>query len=137
MSKKHKQLKSPWNNLQSAIWLIGIAILFLTGDWWPGILFVIAISILAETALQLAVPSAFEEETPPPVAEPAPAEPLPQTVLPAAAPEPQPAIPNYRTDLLPASCPSCGARVRTNEVRWISERTADCAYCGSPLITSQ
>ena len=44
--------KIPWNNLQSLIWLVGIGILFITGDWWPGILLVVAISILAEFILQ-------------------------------------------------------------------------------------
>ena len=44
--------KIPWNNLQSLIWLVGIGILFITGDWWPGILLVVASSILAEFILQ-------------------------------------------------------------------------------------
>lgn len=51
MSNETK-VNRPWHHLQSAIWLIGIGILFLTGDWWPGILIVIAISILAELVLQ-------------------------------------------------------------------------------------
>ena len=39
--------KVPWDGLQSLIWLIGIGVLFFTGDWWPGILFIIIISLLA------------------------------------------------------------------------------------------
>lgn len=34
---------------------------------------------------------------------------------------------------LPAHCPSCGAVVRTGEVEWPDENTAECAYCGSPM----
>lgn len=34
---------------------------------------------------------------------------------------------------LPAQCPQCGGAVRSNEVDWIDEQTAECAYCGSPL----
>lgn len=56
MNKPSKP-KIPWGNLQSAIWLVGIGILFITGDWWPGILFVIAASILAEIAIQCFIPS--------------------------------------------------------------------------------
>jgi hypothetical protein len=35
--------------------------------------------------------------------------------------------------VLPASCPKCGATVRPDEIEWIDERTAECAYCGTPL----
>lgn len=137
MSKK-KQLKSPWNNLQSAVWVIGIAILFMSGDWWPGILFVVGASILVETFIQVVVPSAVDEEPPavpapqaaPEITPTAPA-PVPET---APNPTTEPPAPVYCTDLLPTSCPSCGARVRENEVRWVGESSADCAYCASPLI---
>jgi hypothetical protein len=35
--------------------------------------------------------------------------------------------------LLPTHCPSCGAAVRPDEVEWLDEITAECAYCGSPI----
>jgi hypothetical protein len=35
--------------------------------------------------------------------------------------------------VLPTHCPQCGAAVRANDVDWIDERTAECAYCGSPI----
>lgn len=34
---------------------------------------------------------------------------------------------------LPAHCPGCGAPLRTDEVEWIDEQTAECLYCGSPV----
>lgn len=34
---------------------------------------------------------------------------------------------------LPTRCPSCGAGVRSDEVEWIDDVTAECAYCGSPV----
>jgi hypothetical protein len=34
---------------------------------------------------------------------------------------------------LPTHCPSCGAAVRPDEVEWLDEVTAECAYCGSPI----
>jgi hypothetical protein len=35
--------------------------------------------------------------------------------------------------VLPTYCPSCGAAVRPDEVEWLDEATAECAYCGSPI----
>lgn len=37
---------------------------------------------------------------------------------------------------LPTHCPSCGAAVRPDEVEWLDEITAECAYCGSPVRES-
>jgi hypothetical protein len=34
---------------------------------------------------------------------------------------------------LPTHCPSCGAAVRPDEVEWLDNVTAECAYCGSPI----
>ena len=35
--------------------------------------------------------------------------------------------------LLPTHCPSCGAAVLPDEVEWLDESTAGCAYCGNPI----
>jgi len=35
--------------------------------------------------------------------------------------------------VLPTHCPSCGAAIRSDEVEWLDDTTAECAYCGSPL----
>jgi hypothetical protein len=32
---------------------------------------------------------------------------------------------------LPTYCPSCGGAVRPDEVEWLDDVTAECAYCGS------
>ena len=34
---------------------------------------------------------------------------------------------------LPTHCPSCGAGARPDEVEWLDDVTAECAYCGSPI----
>ena len=47
--------------------------------------------------------------------------------------EPPPA----KKPVLPTHCPSCGAAVRPDEVEWMDEVTAECAYCGSPIRESQ
>jgi len=35
--------------------------------------------------------------------------------------------------ILPTHCPSCGAALRPDEVEWLDDVTAECAYCGSPV----
>ena len=35
--------------------------------------------------------------------------------------------------VLPTHCNQCGAVVRPDEVEWMDEQTAECAYCGSPI----
>lgn len=34
---------------------------------------------------------------------------------------------------LPTQCPGCGAPTRPDEVEWLDETTAECAYCGTVL----
>ena len=34
---------------------------------------------------------------------------------------------------LPTHCPGCGAPVRADEVEWLDDITAECAFCGSPV----
>ena len=38
-----------------------------------------------------------------------------------------------QSPVLPTHCPSCGAGVLPDEVEWLDDVTAECAYCGSPL----
>jgi hypothetical protein len=52
-------------------------------------------------------------------------------------------IPNFNENLagpaqakrlpLPTHCPGCGAPVRPDEVEWLDDATAECAFCGSPV----
>ncbi len=35
--------------------------------------------------------------------------------------------------ILPTHCPSCGGALRPDEVEWLDNMTAECAYCGSPV----
>jgi hypothetical protein len=35
--------------------------------------------------------------------------------------------------ILTTHCPSCGGAVRPDEIEWLDEITAECAYCGSPV----
>ncbi|HLO31185.1 MAG TPA: hypothetical protein VK249_18695 [Anaerolineales bacterium] len=52
-----------------------------------------------------------------------------KTVLPSV-----PSIaPVPKRPVLPTHCPSCGAALRPDEVEWLDEVTAECAYCGSPV----
>jgi len=35
--------------------------------------------------------------------------------------------------ILPTHCPSCGAALKSDEVEWLDDVTAECEYCGSPV----
>lgn len=48
-------------------------------------------------------------------------------------PSPAPPAASAKRPVLPTHCPSCGAGVRLDEVEWLDEATAECAYCGSPI----
>jgi DNA-directed RNA polymerase subunit RPC12/RpoP len=112
--------------------MIGIGAMMLWGHWWPGILVLIGISIVMGAVWNAGGPREMEDAPMPPVMPPPPApEPIYRT-QPAAAPAPVSA--NRRIDLLPATCPRCGAPVRSPEVRWRGESFAACAYCGSNVI---
>lgn len=121
MSKDTK-LVGPWRSIHGAVWLIGLAILFWKGWWWPGILVLVAISAIVEAVIKLAVPDAVEpaEGTEPP--------PLSSSAQSVDVGESQ-----HRAELLPAECPKCSAPVRGNEVKWTGPQSADCPYCGANL----
>src|SRR3990172_258754 len=130
MSKRErkKRLVGPWQALHAGLWLVGLAILALSGAWWPGILVLVALSLLLEGILRRFAPQAFEE-------------PLPETLAPQQAsvapqvpveriPVPSPPHPE---EWLPITCPKCGGPTRGSEVRWTSATSADCPFCGTSL----
>jgi hypothetical protein len=43
------------SNLQTGIWLIGIGIIAITNFWWPGIMFVVGVSVLMSGSPRAAV----------------------------------------------------------------------------------
>jgi len=52
-----------------------------------------------------------------------------KTVSPSA-----PALdPSPKKPVLPTHCPACGAAIRPDEVEWLDESSAECAYCESPV----
>jgi hypothetical protein len=55
-------------------------------------------------------------------------------LLGASLPKDLPAEPApTKRPILPTHCPSCGGAVKSDEVEWIDEVTAECDYCGSPV----
>jgi hypothetical protein len=50
---------------------------------------------------------------------------LPQRGIAAGGPAKKPVLPTH--------CPGCGAPLRPDEVEWLDEATAECAFCGSPV----
>ena len=110
-NERKKNLVGPYRNIHGAIWLIGLAIIAWQGWWWPGILVLVAFSLLFEALLMALAPHAFEEEQP--LAPPPAAVTMPSAPLTPAAP-----VQEHRLELLPLNCPKCGGPLRGHEVKW-------------------
>lgn len=114
----------------AALWLVGLAVLAITGRWWPGILILVAISVLLETAVKRGDRGSGDEQGSKTVTEDKP------EVSPMPPPRVEKVVPLaevHRADWLPLSCPKCGAPTRAEEVRWTGNANASCPYCGSNL----
>ncbi len=124
--KSEKKVKGAWKDVQAAIWLIGLGIIALNDWWWPGILFLIAMSMISQAVIQMMTPNTKEsirsiDETPP-------------TEDKIMATSSQDSLkPAYSTHRLPTECPKCGAPIRGTDVSWSGPESADCPYCGANL----
>lgn len=102
------ELPLPWKQIQSAIWLIGLALLAWQGWWWPGILVLVAISGVTQAVLQsIARQNAASAQ-------------IAQTTRAAA-------------DAVPPNCPTCGAAISAGSVVWTGPAAAQCPYCKSAV----
>ncbi len=106
MSEKTKENELPasWQQIQGAVWLLGIAVLAWQGWWWPGILVLVAISSLLQGALALYLNR-----------------------------ERAAVVPETRPRQLPAVCPNCGAPVDPERVHWRGPDSASCNFCGTTI----
>jgi hypothetical protein len=115
MPRKHHSeddLPVPWKKIQSALWLIGLALLFYF-DWiFPGILVLVGISGLFQAGVQLYLGRQQEARQ--------------QAVQAQQAAQ-------ARANWLPDTCPKCGAPVSVETVNWTGANTADCPYCKANL----
>ena len=107
-----EDLPVPWKKIQGAIWLVGLAILFWKGWWWPGILILAAISGLFQGLVQLYLERNKTQE---------------EAQVQAQA------LDQERATWLPAVCPNCGGPLSVSTVRWTGPNTGDCPYCSANL----
>jgi hypothetical protein len=126
---KHR-LANPWDKLKVVLWLVGLVVLGITNWWWPGILVLVAISILYEVLLMKYFPSSIEKPRPL----------IQDTSLPEGLNKPDgkddkpiPDRNEHRIDLLPLTCPKCGGPIKGHSVNWTSQESADCPFCGTNL----
>jgi hypothetical protein len=125
-NKEKQKLTGPWRNIHGAVWLIGLAFIAWKGWWWPGILVLVAISMILEAVIMKIAPDAVETEIK--GDEPSNAN------LAAQTPSSQiPPAQVHRSDLLPTNCQKCGGPTRGHEVHWTGEQSADCPFCGANL----
>ena len=55
-----------------------------------------------------------------------------RSVLPGGLVTPAASAP-AKLRLLPTACPGCGGPIRSDEVEWVDEATAECPFCGSAV----
>lgn len=119
------------------LWLLGIAYLAFTHNWWPGILVLVAISMVATGVLN-AVGRSDEPDVNGPAPMSPPSGPV-ETPTPfkSSAPEPMSApAPKVATTAaidLPDRCPHCGGPTGGRSARSLESDPAICHYCGSRL----
>jgi hypothetical protein len=138
MSRRRRSQNS--RNVITAVWLIGLGILWLTDLLWPGILVLIGVGMLVQAMLPR------EVAAPPPARREKPA--LDERVeaevdewedddaeIPAfMLDDSEKKAPN-RNDLLPVECPACGGPVAENahKVQWRAAETAICPFCETDI----
>ena len=101
-----------WGLVQGAIWMIGIAVLAITGWWWPGIMIVVAISLLTEAAVRYSLKNQEDKQSTAAI----------ETDLEA-----------QRAKALPDKCPSCGSPVTVKSAVWTAPFSASCPFCATSL----
>ena len=142
----YRRNRSRAANVNAAVWLIGLGILWITNLWWPGILILIGISMLVQVLVRS---SAVE----PAIAPPPATTPMKEAVLveepkkdtawesekaetPAFIQSEDPGTTTAHNEiLLPKVCPVCGGPVAENahKVEWLGEKTARCPFCNAVL----
>ena len=100
-----EKLPPHWEHVHSAIWLIGLAFLFWSGNIFPGILVLVALSGLAQALIMAYVKRNRATES----------------------------LAIEREAHLPETCPHCGGPLNTANVRWQGKQSALCPYCGSTV----
>ncbi len=133
-NKKKEELSGGWESIHAVIWLLGLAVIAWQGWWWPGILVLVAISILFEAFAKKVAPGSVRTITEDDRGI------FSETVVPPPAPvaEMKKDEPDYhRADLLPTNCPKCGGPTRGFEVIWTGPQSADCPFCGTNLPMKQ
>jgi hypothetical protein len=56
-----------------------------------------------------------------------------QTILPAGTASVPATVNGVKRSLLPTTCSGCGGPLRSDEVEWVDDVTAECPYCGSQV----
>lgn len=135
MRKKHKnkeeELTGGWESIHAVIWLLGLAVIAWQGWWWPGILVLVAISVLFEAFAKKVDPGAVRTNT----KDDDRAIPPEPTRMPSSVvtEKKQDDVTYHRADLLPTNCPKCGGPTRGTDVFWTGPQSADCPFCGTNL----
>lgn len=140
---KEKWSRQSLKNVQTAVWLIGLGVLFLLDAFWPGILILIGLSMLVQSFMpEEEEPPApeFDQETKPegavkPEETPTVEEPpSADTGTPDLIPPPLDPLQGFASGL-PKECPVCGGPVAENAeaVKSAGEGVVLCPFCDARI----
>jgi hypothetical protein len=122
-------------NVQSAVWLIGLGVLFLLDAFWPGILILIGLSMLVQSLMpdeeEALAPELHEEIKPDDTGEAEEVSPLDE-----GFPDPVPPPMQVSASDLPKECPACGGPVAENAqaVKSVGEGIVLCPFCDARIM---
>lgn len=143
----NNRYRSRTANVNAAVWLIGLGILWLTNLWWPGILILVGLSML----VQVLVSSGIDKEPAViPSIEPAPASASTEKAENSSETEKEDVWRDDKAEIpafiqqkklegdasrLPQKCPACGGPIAENahNVEWLGDHTARCPFCSTVI----
>ena len=126
------------NDIQSAIFWVGIGILWLTNSWWPGIIILIGVSMLVGVMFSEAnaIQQSKSAQSKPAVNQENPPNKNKSftTVEPQLPPKTGVTKLQGLPDWLPDTCDACGAPIEAEEVFWENNKHAICPYCDHLMV---
>ena len=108
---RSRRFPVPWEQVQGAVWMLGIAVLAWQGWWWPGILVLVALSTLVEGFANV-----YERQEKERVIE--------ETTI------------ADKSAALPAECPNCGSPVDQSKLERDDDGSVRCRFCHTALAAA-
>ena len=136
---KKKWSRESLKKIQTAVWLIGLGVLFWLDAFWPGILILVGISLFFKSLMPEPEDSLSEINEQPKTLDEAEDEEIEESREGVADPVPPPLDDEPLQALasdLPKECPACGGPVAENAeaVKSVGEGIVLCPFCDARIM---